>query len=352
MLAITLTLDSRRSRARSRVRGVRRLSIMALLGVAVAGVSGCGLRDFELDLNLPDPLLSIPIAYPGLADVPPRLALGGIATVQVLGGDEARVYSSDSSVVVAERTNEQVVLLTAVGVGSATIQYTGDGQTKRYNVRVDNVARSEVLFVEPGGFVYGPIEVVEADEMSFLSGVGQQLVAAHYDSEGELLYGEGLATSEILAGAEPCEVTSGAPLDEVCFVLQPGENVIRFESPVEVRDITMHGVTEAEIVDLIVLQTEGIPEEGDTVGLVSFGLTDEDTWVFGVHAEYVIPNATNPAESFAYEHDPAASEQTVSVSAVGFEREVVIRGESHLLVSHPRAVWTSCGETIFLEPCQ
>jgi hypothetical protein len=128
--------------------------------------------------------------------------------------------------------------------------------------------------------------------------------------------------------------------------------VIRFESPVEVRDITMHGVTEAEIVDLIVLQTEGIPEEGDTVGLVSFGLTDEDTWVFGVHAEYVIPNATNPAESFAYEHDPAASEQTVSVSAVGFEREVVIRGESHLLVSHPRAVWTSCGETIFLEPCQ
>lgn len=348
----TTTIDSRRTRARSRAGGVRRLSVMALIWVTAAGISGCGLRDFELDIELPNPLFTIPIVSPGLASLPPRLALGSTAQVQVISDGESSVSSSDSSVVIVDPINAQAVRLTAVGVGSAAIRFSGAGEYEEYDIRVDTVDRSEVIFAEPGGFLDGPIEVVEADEQSFVSGVAQHLVVAHYDADGELLYGEGLATHEIREGAEPCEVELESPLDEICVVLQPGPNVVRVQSAVEERDIAMHGVEGDQIVDLIVLQTEGVPSSGASVGMVSFGLTEDDTWVFGVGAEYTSPYFSDPFESFAYKYDPEAAERTVKVSASGFEREVVFQGDTNPFVSHPNALWAPCGEGLLVEPCQ
>ncbi len=323
-----------------RARLVGTLSAIACLGLTVASLSGCGFRD--IDFDPPEEGLFDGLAQPDLANVPQRLALGTTAPAQVLNADQATVSSSDSTIVAVERLNERDVVLMAIGAGSTTISLSGEGvPIKDYPITVAEVDRSEVLLVESAPFPPNPVEVVPVHEQVLLSGVEQQLVVAHYDSEAELLYGEGLATFDILEGAEPCEVDVVGPFDAACVVLRAGTNVLRVEVASEERNIVIGGVSQDQIVDLIVLETEGMPTEGDTIGMIAIGLTEEDAWVYGMHAQYET-EAYPVLATFAYDHDPDADPKTVTVRAFGFERAAQYHGAFNF-TSHPKLLWSICG---------
>ena len=100
-------------------------------------------------------------------------------------------------------------------------------------------------------------------------------------------------------------------------------------------------VTQDEIADVLVIETDDAPEEGDLVGMVAFGVTEQGTRVYGIHAQYKPPDYV-VLEISAYDFNSAATPVRVRVRASGFDREFVYHGELSFS-AHPMLLWTVGG---------
>lgn len=304
-----------------------------LVLVMLASLTGC-----NLDGIFGDDFLGQSGA--ALGDVPPRLALGAIATPSVHRADDtASITSANPSVVTVDRTHANQVLLTGVGVGQTTVSIHFDGRSQSYPVEVAPPERYELQLAERDFWNTGPIPTVPMQERAFLADVRQQFLVIYYDSDGPL-FGRGLAELTWPPGVSECAHDIVGPVDAHCVELDPGPHAVRVDFDGNEQAFLIGGVAQADIIDFHVWRVAEVDAEaGDLIGVAAHGVTIRGTRVFGMHQRFV----EGTSETFAYEYDPAAAPTQTKVHALDFTHDFEFRGSP---VSIP-PLWDTCQDDWF-----
>jgi hypothetical protein len=314
----------------------RRLLGLLLLSLALACVSAC---NFDWDV----PSIATPFsAKPKLGNVPQRLALGAtaVALVEVLDPDTI-VTATNPDIVAVRRISATRLELTGVGVGETSVSLQEGSWSIVRPIEVAEHDRYEVLLVEEDPWTQGPLSMVAPHRKALLSDVPQRFVVTYHDSRGPLL-GKGLADFALVPSTDGCDIDPSWPFDAQCLVFEPGPHLIRIKVAGHHDEVIVTAVPEEEIVDLLLPRTdENDAEPGDLLRVDALGLSGRGTPVYGIH-----PVFDQLLPSLAYEYDPSAPLRRVTVTALGFERELTYRG--HL--SFPDSLWRSC-KSYWLDGC-
>lgn len=278
-------------------------------------------------------------ASPGLQFVPKRFALGAEAITEIVSdGPDVVVSATDTDVIRVERVDSSHVALHAIGLGTTTIQVEDEGQVEDYRVEVAAHERSEVLLVQRS---LGPVPIVEIDETILVSDTPHQIVVALYDDEG-LLFGTGLSELVLPERSEACAFDFGASFDGHCMVVEEGLHIMQVQVGGEEETVVLGAVAEQDILDLRVVASkdERDAEAGELIDVDLWGLTARGRRVYGLVGQLVAPAIGIPG-AFSYEFEPSAPVELISMEALGFERQLAIRGEIRLRPGLRHACWSS-----------
>ena len=162
------------------------------------------------------------------------------------------------------------------------------------------------------------------DWKALLAEVPQQVLVTYHDPDG-WLSGSGLADFVMpSANGSECEVWFGLTLKARCWRPVPGPQVIRVTVSETERWVSVTAAAPDDIVELVLARTEEEDAEpGETIRIGVLGLTDDGTEVYGMHASAADRWLPFP---IAYEYDPDAEPQSLTVNAIGLKREFVYRG--------------------------
>ncbi|MGB8329177.1 MAG: hypothetical protein WCE62_03545 [Polyangiales bacterium] len=312
----------------------RFLPRVLLLPVLLALLPGC---NWDLDPGN----FGFGSTSPGLHFVPRRFALGAKVTTEIeASGPDTVVSATDPDVIRVERVDSSHVKLSAVGLGTTTIQVEEDGQVADYPVDVLVHERHEVLLVQ---WSWGLVPIVEIDNRMLLADTPHEIIVALYDDEG-LLFGAGLSDFVLPERSEACGSDPGASFDGLCIVVEKGLHVMQVEVAGEKEEIMFGAVAQEDIVDLLLVASkdEQDAEAGELLDVDLWGLTENGGRVYGLPGELVSPAFGIPGP-FAYEFQPSSPVQQVSVEALGLETQIEIRGEIRLR----SGLRHDCGSVLF-----
>jgi hypothetical protein len=262
-----------------------------------------------------------------LNGVPDRLALGATAFARVpldfsLPEVQLEVLAADETILAIDWVEHPLVALRGVGIGETTItaRIRQTDPIVEYPIEVAAPTRFEVLLVS-GNY---PTSEGALDGKALLAEVPQQVLVTYHDPDG-WLSGSGLADFVMpSANGSECEVSFGLTLEARCWRPVPGPQVIRVTVSETERWVSMTAVAPDDIVDLVLARTEEEDAEpGETLRIDVLGLTDDGTEVYGMHASAADGWLPFP---IAYAYDPDAEPQSLTVNAIGLERELVYRG--------------------------
>ena len=277
-----------------------------------AGVAGCfGPVDVDCELSAPVPTL------PTLQD---RYALGSRATIDLGGVPPFTLESSDSSVVRVDRVGRDTADLSFVGPGQATLVLANEDDVIE---RLVEVARHETFIVVLSEAV--PIPIGELSGATLLAG-WQFFLVLYLDSDGERLYGLGLAEFSLSPHLEFCDKQEGT-FEHHCLCFdEAGHHVLEVAVGDERVVLPFEAVLERDIVDIEVLYPDEVElRPGTWVQVDVVGVTADGSHVGSVHPAFA-SDGSGYVGYFAYQFLPSAFAEPLQIYAIDRSRSIEFRG--------------------------
>jgi MYXO-CTERM domain-containing protein len=235
-----------------------------------------------------------------------RYALGSRATIDLRGEPPLTLASSNSEVVRIERVSNRVATLSFVGEGQATLVLENETST----------TEQTVVVVPHDAFVVH--QVILAGHQHFL--------VLYLDSDGERLWGDGLADLTLSDRLRLCDEELGAFEFHCLDIEEAGPHVLEVSVGDERIVLPFQAVLERDIVEIALLQPD--EEElapGTWVQVDVVGVTEDGMHVSSVHPWFEVEEARYVGY-FAYQYDPEAPLQTLNVEALDRRLRTTFRG--------------------------
>jgi len=249
-----------------------------------------------------------------------RYALGARATIDVRGGPSVTLESSDPSVVRVDRVGEGTADLSFVGSGQATLVLENETSVIEQTVEV---ARHHAFLVVLSEAI--PIPIGPLSHQVILAG-HQHFLIVYLDSEGERLYGHGLAGLRLSSGLELCDEPRGS-LELHCLAIDAaGLHILEVSAGDEQLVLPFRTVLASDIVGIELLQPD--EEEltpGTWVQVDVVGVTEDGMHVGSLHPRFEAGEHWY-AGYFAYQFDPDVPQRTLNVHALSEQLHTKFRG--------------------------
>jgi MYXO-CTERM domain-containing protein len=249
-----------------------------------------------------------------------RYALGSRATIDLRGEAPLTLASSNSEVVRIERVSNRVATLSFVGEGQATLVLENETSTTEQTVVVVPHDAFVVLLSE-----VIPIPIGELSDQVILAG-HQHFLVLYLDSDGERLWGDGLADLTLSDRLRLCDEELGAFEFHCLDIEEAGPHVLEVSVGDERIVLPFQAVLERDIVEIALLQPD--EEElapGTWVQVDVVGVTEDGMHVASVHPWFEVEEARYVGY-FAYQYDPEAPLQTLNVEALDRRLRTTFRG--------------------------
>ena len=293
---------------------LRFASVPLCVVLAITGASGCfGSADYESDCELSSPEAK-------LHRLQERYALGSRATINLRGEKPLTLESSNPDVLHIDSVVNDVATLSFVGAGQATLVLENETSTVEQTVEV---VPHEAFVVVLSEIV--PIPIGKLSDQVILAG-NQYFLVLYLDSEGERLWGDGLAELSVSDRLRLCDDGLGSLEFHCLDIRHPGLHVLEVAVGDELVVLPFRAVLERDIVDIELLQPE--EEEllpGTWVQVDVVGVTEEGVHVAGIHPRFDVEEDSYVGY-FAYQFDPDARPQTLSVEALNRRTGTRFRG--------------------------
>ena len=294
---------------------LRLSSFRLCLVLSIIGASGClSSADYDAECELSPPRAKIE----RLED---RYALGSRATIDLRGEAPLTLESSNSEVVRIERVANRVATLSFVGEGQATLVLENETSTAEQTVEVVTHDAFVALLSE-----VIPIPIGELSDQVILAG-HQYFLVLYLDSDGERLWGDGLADLTLSDRLRLCDEEPGGAFEFHCLdIEEAGPHVLEVSVGDERIVLPFQAVLEHDIVEIKLLQPD--EEElapGTWVQVDVVGVTEDGMHVASVHPWFEVGEARYVGY-FAYQYDPEAPLQTLNVGALDRRLRTTFRG--------------------------
>ena len=293
---------------------LRLSSFRLCLVLPIIGASGClSSADYDAECELSPPRAKI-------ERLEERYALGSRATIDLRGEPPLTLASSNSEVVRIERVSNRVATLSFVGEGQATLVLENETSTTEQTVVVVPHDAFVVLLSE-----VIPIPIGELSEQVILAG-HQHFLVLYLDSDGERLWGDGLADLTLSDRLRLCDEELGAFEFHCLDIEEAGPHVLEVSVGDERIVLPFQAVLERDIVEIELLQPD--EEElapGTWVQVDVVGVTEDGMHVSSVHPWFEVEEARYVGY-FAYQYDPEAPLQTLNVEALDRRLRTTFRG--------------------------
>ena len=291
---------------------LRFASVPVCLAWIVAGVAGC-FGPSEVDCALSPPELE----FHALQD---RYALGSRATIDLGGLPPFTLESSDPSVVRVDRIGMGTADLSFVGMGQATLVLENETDVTEQMVEVAPHETFIVLLSEAL-----PIPIGELSGETILAG-HQWFLVLYLDSDGERLYGVGLADLGLSPRIELCDGVERSLEHHCMFIDEPGPHVLEVTVADERLVLPFQTVLESDIVGIELLHPDELDLiPGTWVQVDVVGVTEDGRHVASVHP--LFETAQNAYFGyFVYQFAPSAVPQTLHIEALDRRIRTEFRG--------------------------
>jgi hypothetical protein len=293
---------------------LRSSSFRQCLALSITGALGCvGSADYDADCELSPPKAKI-------ERLEERYALGSRATINLRGEAPLTLESSNSEVVRIESVANGVATLSFVGAGRATLMLENETSTAEETVEVVPhgafaIVLSEVI----------PIPVGKLSDQVILAG-HQYFLVLYLDSEGERLWGDGLAKLTLSSRLSLCDERLGSFEFHCLDIEEAGPHVLEVSVGDEHVTLPFRAILESDLVEIELLQPD--EEElapGTWVQLDVVGVTEDGMHVASIHPRFEVEDDWYTGY-FAYRYDPDAPLQTLNVEALDRRIRTKFRG--------------------------
>jgi hypothetical protein len=219
-----------------------------------------------------------------------------------------------------ERVGSRTADLSLIGPGQATLVLENDTDVTEQTVEV---VPHETFMVVLSGIL--PIPIGQLSDETILAGY-QYFLILYLDSDGERLYGVGLADLDLSSHLELCDDTERS-LEYHCLSIdEAGLHVLEVTVGDERLVVPFRAVPPSDIVDIELLH----PDEEDLlpstwVQVDVVGVTEDGTRVASIHPRFEVGEGLYFGY-FAYQYDPSAEPQTLHVDAIHRSIRTKFRG--------------------------